>query len=499
MKKTGAKCLVMATVGGVMFAAGGTGGAATQPLAAEMYRPGEVVMAGSVDQVPAGYRVKKVLPNAGLVVLTVEKGKEQQHLGKLAAKGKKCGLNLKYHAFFQPNDPYYSFQWNLPMVQSEQAWDITAGSGVIVAVLDTGLKTGGAPDGIGCVSQGWDVVNNDSDPVDGDGHGTHVSGTVAQNTDNGTGVAGLAHDACVMPVKVLDDSGSGTSADLADGVAYAVANGASVINMSLGWKAQLNVTSDPILDPRLAAAHAAGVTIVCASGNDSYRKNVSYPAISPYTIAVGAVDINGTVASYSNGGTGLDLVAPGGGGSVSGDAILQETFDDSGWHYFYYTGTSMATPHVTAAAALLYARNPAITPEEVRAALTSTALDGGIGGWDSDYGYGLLQTYAALNPYDNCLDRDGDGWTTCESDCNDADPAVNPGAAEICDDTIDNNCDGVINEGCEVCFDNDGDGWTTCDNDCDDANRFINPGRTDTSGRWGRDGVDNDCDGVIDR
>lgn len=223
--------MVMATVGGVMFAAGGTGGAATQPLAAEMYRPGEVVMAGSVDQVPAGYRVKKVLPNAGLVVLTVEKGKEQQHLGKLAAKGKKCGLNLKYHAFFQPNDPYYSFQWNLPMVQSEQAWDITAGSGVIVAVLDTGLKTGGAPDGIGCVSPGWDVVNNDSDPVDGDGHGTHVSGTVAQNTDNGTGVAGLAHDACVMPVKVLDDSGSGTSADLAEGVAYAVANGASVINM----------------------------------------------------------------------------------------------------------------------------------------------------------------------------------------------------------------------------------------------------------------------------
>lgn len=499
MKKMLAKWCVLATAGGVMMHGGAPGAAAAQPLSPAMYRSGEVVVAAPLEQAPVGYRVKKVLPNAGLLVLEVERGAEQRHVEKLGARGKKCGLNLNYQAFAGPNDPYYPLQWNLPMVQNEAAWEITTGTGVSVAVLDTGLKSGGL-DGIGCVEilSGSDIVNSDSDPTDGDGHGTHVSGTIAQRTDNGVGVAGLAYGACVIPVKVLDDSGAGTSADLAEGVALSVANGASVINMSLGWKAQLKITSDPILDPWLASAYNAGVTIVCASGNDAYSKQVSYPAISPYTIAVGAVDITGTVASYSNGGTGLDLVAPGGGNTTSGDGILQETFDDSGWDYFYYMGTSMATPHVAAAAAMLYAANPGITPAEVRTALTESALDLGPTGWDSTYGHGLLQVHAALNPDTVCLDGDSDGWTTCAGDCLDNNSTVFPGAAELCDG-IDNNCDGAVDEGCPLCPDSDGDGWTTCDGDCDDTNRFINPGRTDTVGRWSRDGIDNDCDGLIDQ
>jgi serine protease len=523
--------------------------AGEQTMSRAMYRQGEVVMAGTVDQVPAGYRVRKVLPNAGLVVLQVEPGSEQKHVGALQAMGRKSGLNLKYQAFFVPNDPLYSAQWNLRMVQSPLAWDVTTGAQVRVAVLDTGLKTVGAVDGIACVDErpGSDIVNGDDDPEDGAGHGTHVAGTVAQTTANLTGVAGLAHGACVMPVKVLDDAGSGTSADLAEGVLFAVNNGASVMNMSLGWPARLPVSTDPVLDPALAAAHAAGVTIVCAAGNDGWRKNVSYPAISPYTIAVGAVDWNQTVASYSNGGTGLDLVAPGGGGSVPEDAVLQETFDASGWGYFYYTGTSMATPHVAAAAAMLYAVSPGITPEQVRTVLTGTAADLGAPGYDSDYGHGLLQVYnaltvssecpdqdadgwttcegdcddgnAAVNPaagevcgdnVDNncngtvdegceeCVDADGDGWTTCDGDCDDGNTAVNPAAGEVCGDNVDNNCNGAVDEGCEECVDADGDGWTTCDGDCNDANSRVYPGHQDSRGRWGSDGIDNDCDGVID-
>ncbi|MBU4262157.1 MAG: S8 family serine peptidase [Proteobacteria bacterium] len=549
MKKILSKCLMAATVCGVV-AIQGTCGAANQASAGDTFRPGEIVMAGTAAQVPGGYKIKKVLPNAGLVVLEVAKGQEARHVSLLQGKGKKCGLNLKYQAFSTPDDTYYGSQWNMRMVQSEQAWDISTGRNATVAILDTGLKTAGAEDGIGCaeILPGSDIVNSDNDPEDGAGHGTHVAGTVAQTTDNGTGVAGLAYEACVMPVKVLDDSGAGASADIAEGVAFAVAKGASVINMSLGWSAKSRVTTDPVLDPALAAAHADGVTIVCAAGNEGWSKNVSYPAISPYTIAVGAVDINGTVASYSNGGTGLDLVAPGGGNTVAGDGILQETFDDSGWNYFFYSGTSMATPHVAAAAAMLYANDPSITPEEVLTALTATAKDLGSAGYDIDYGHGLLQVYDALNAVGECLDADGDTWTTCTGDCNDSSSAVSPGAEEICGDGIDNNCNGAIDEGCEECADNDGDNWTTCagdcndsssavspgaeevcgdgidnncdsaidegceactdndgdgwlscEGDCDDNNYLINPGRPDPSGRWGRDGVDNDCDGLIDK
>jgi serine protease len=499
MKKRVAKCFLAATILGAAIPA--SAGAAEQNPARNMYLQGEVVMAGTVTQVPAGYRVKKVLPHAGLVVLQVAEGSEKRHVASLAAQGIRSGLNLKYQALAVPDDPLYAAQWNFPMVQSEEAWDITSGAGVTVAVLDTGLKTAGAADGIACVviEPGSDIVSGDSDPDDNEGHGTHVAGTVAQATGNGAGAAGLAHGACLMPVKVLNDLGAGVSADIAEGVAFAVARGASVINMSIGWKAQLLITADPILDPQLAGAHAAGVTIVCAAGNDAWRKQVSYPAISPYTIAVGAVDMNGVIASYSNGGTGLDLVAPGGGGATAADAILQESFDDGGWDYLAFSGTSMAAPHVAAAAALLYATKPDITPEEVRTALTATALDLGQDGYDSDYGHGLLQTHAALIAFTHCLDNDGDGWTTCEADCDDAAAAVYPGAAEACGDMIDNNCDAGIDEGCVECPDNDGDGWSTCDGDCNDGDRHVNPAHPDSSGHWGSDGVDNDCDGTVDR
>jgi len=501
VKKILSKCLVAATVLGLASDQGVLGAAADNSTSQQMYMQGEVVIAGTLDQVPAGYKVKKVLPYAGLLVLKVAKGSEYEHVASLAGMGIKSGFNMKYQAFFVPDDRLYGAQWNFPMVQSDAAWDITTGSGVTVAVLDTGLKTAGALDGISCVDiePGSDIVNLDSDPEDGEGHGTHVSGTVAQATDNGAGTAGLAHGACIMPVKVLNDLGAGSSADIAEGVAFAVAHGASVINMSIGWKAQLLITADPILDPELAEAHGAGVTIVCAAGNDAWRKQVSYPAISPYTIAVGAVDINKAITSYSNGGSGLDLVAPGGGGATPTDAILQETFADSDWDYIYYSGTSMAAPHVAAAAALLYATNPDITPEEVRTALNSTALDLGHAGYDSDYGHGLLQTYAALVSFTHCLDDDGDTWTTCAGDCDDSSAAVNPGAEESCIDLIDNNCDGKIDEGCVDCTDNDGDTWTTCDGDCDDTNHHINPEHPDSSGHWGSDGIDNDCDGVVDR
>lgn len=458
------------------------------------YIRGEVVIQGSPDTVPEGYRVLKYLPHADLTIVAVENGKEKLHVQNLTGRNHHAAVNRIFHACATVNDPYYPYQWHLQMVQCEAAWDLTNGSGAVVAVLDTGLRTGGE-DGIGCITSGKDIVNNDNDPFDGNGHGTHVSGTISQDTNNNTGVAGLAYGACIMPVKVLDDYGYGSFADVAEGVYYAVDRGADVINMSLATNPRYAITSDPVMDLALNYAYSHGVVVVCAAGNDGNRRMVGYPAIYPTTIGVGAVDYSGSVTRYSNKGTGLDLVAPGGdvtkdaNGDGYADGVLQETYS-SGWGYLFWDGTSMASPHVAAAAALLISYGTASTPDGVFDALTSTALDVSSGG------YGLIQVFDALN-YGDCYDNDNDGWTTCDGDCNDNNPDIYPGAEEICGDGMDNNCDGQTDEGCGQCTDADGDGWCVEDGDCDDTDPDVYPGHTE-NGKFKKDGKDNDCNGIID-
>lgn len=447
------------------------------------FRNGEIVVAGVPGPHLDGLEVAKYLPNADLTVVKVERGKELAMVKRFQEHGRRAGLNHIAYATIIPNDQYYTpYQWNFPAVQAEAAWDISTGNNVIVAVLDTGL----APDGydrIGCTvypqnAAGYqDVVNNDNDPDDGDGHGTHVAGTIAQNTNNSIGVAGLAYNSCVMPVKVLDDSGSGSFADIAEGVYYAVANGARVINMSLGTNARYGLRSDPVMDQALTYAYANNVAVVCASGNDGSRNNVSYPAIYPTTIAVGATDYLNAVTRYSNKGEGLDLVAPGGdtsrdrNGDGYGDGILQETKSGS-WGYYFFQGTSMAAPHVAAVAAMLIAYDADITPAEIYADLTTTAADLYEQGYDSTSGYGLVQAADALQ---------GNGPTTTTTTTSTTTTTTTTTTLPPSGGT-----------------DLDGDGWTVEDGDCDDANSNVYPGHQDSKGRWGRDGVDNDCNGVID-
>lgn len=408
----------------------------------------------------AGEKVLKVLRNAGITVIAVRRGQERAVVKRLTAAGFQADMNRVVRAFEVPNDLHYGYQWHLPAIQSQEAWDLTHGEGVIVAVADTGLATGG-PDGLGCVSpDGYDVVNQDYDPDDGDGHGTHVSGTIAQATNNYIGVSGMAHGACVLPIKVLDDTASGTTADVADGIFYAVGKGAKVINLSLGISAVSYVTSDRIMDPALDYAYDQGVTVACAAGNEAVSTNVGYPAIYPTTIAVGATDLVNQRAPYSNFGVGLDLVAPGGNTSVDlnndgyKDGVLQETRIDGDWGYYFYQGTSMATPHVAAVAAMLIAQGAAATPAEVYEAITSTTLDLGEPGYDSVYGYGLVQAYDALNG-------------------------------------------GIVEP--PVCTDVDADGVCLEDGDCDDEDATIYPGAYDSKSRRDNNNVDNDCDGRIDR
>jgi serine protease len=451
---------------------------AASPNARAPFRVGEVVVAGAPADLPQDAEVIKYLPYANLTVVAVEPGKEWGQVQRLRATGRRAGLNHLARASLVPNDPYHSLQWHLSAVQAEAAWDVTNGTGVIVAVLDTGLAPGGQ-DQLGCVNGPYDAIDGDTDPVDGDGHGTHVAGTVAQATNNTIGVAGLAFGACVMPVKVLDDTGVGTFADIAEGIQYAVDNGAHVINMSLSTNARFKLKNDPVVDPVLDQAYMKDVTVVCAAGNDGSRANVGYPAVAPGGDST--KDLNGD--GYM-------------------DGVLQETHQSGEWGYWFFTGTSMASPHVAAVAAMLIANGTATTPDAVYQAVTSSALDLGTTGYDKNYGYGLVQAYDALRfDASACSDVDQDDWCVEEGDCNDNDATVNPSAAEVCGDGIDNNCDGNTDEGCEAggsCTDADGDGWCVEDGDCDDSNAHVYPGHPDKGGRWGRDGLDNDCNGVDD-
>jgi len=295
------------------------------------------------------------------------------------------------------DDPYYGYQWHLQQLGLESLWATTDGSGVVVAVLDTGVAAGS--DGYASLLPGNDLVDSDDDATDENGHGTHVAGTIAQATDNGVGVAGVAPGASILPVRVLDANGSGYASRTAEGIRWAADNGAQVINMSLGAGAQ-SLLREAACD----YAYEAGVVVVASSGNDSYTDFVSFPAGNDAVIAVGATDINRDIAYYSNQGDQMELSAPGGdvtadhNGDGLADGVVQEAFYTPygyPWSYYAFQGTSMAAPHVSGVAALLIA-NGLNSAEDVRAALTSTAEDLGDEGRDTVYGFGLVDPAAAL-------------------------------------------------------------------------------------------------------
>ncbi|MFT4977486.1 MAG: serine protease [Myxococcota bacterium] len=307
------------------------------------------------------------------------------------------------------NDAYLSYQWNVDVIGARDAWDTTTGAGSVVAVLDTGVRDGG-PDGIATLLDGYDFYYGDSDPTDNDGHGTFVAGTIAQSTNNSTGVVGISPDAAILPVKVLSDSGYGDINAIANGVVWAADQGADVINMSLG-----SPYPSTTLQQACDYAYGKDVVLVAATGNE-YASSVGYPAGYSSVIAVGASRYDGSRAAYSNYGSGIDLLAPGGDLSRDdnndgyADGILQETIEGGRWTYTFWEGTSMATPHVAAAAALLKAQG-VNDPDEIYDILTATARDVGSSGYDNTTGYGVLDVAAAVAYADGFDPGDGGGAT----------------------------------------------------------------------------------------
>lgn len=321
---------------------------------------------------------------------------------------------------FVPNDPFFSpYQWNFFNrgtvsgsavsnfgVNAVTAWDTTRGAGVVVAVIDTGIayeNYGGftqAPDLAGATFVSpYNFVANTTHANDDNGHGTHVAGTIRQSTNNSIGVAGLAHACTLMPVKVLNSAGSGSHSQIANGINWAATHGADVINMSLG-----SSVGSSTLSTAVGNAANAGVVICAATGNTG-RRGVSYPALYSQCIAVGATRFDGLRAQYSTYGTGIDVVAPGGdttrdqNGDGYVDGILQQTFATGApttFGYYFFQGTSMATPHVAAIAALVIANRPAYTAAQVRSAIETSCLDRGSAGYDTTYGWGLVDAALAL-------------------------------------------------------------------------------------------------------
>jgi subtilisin family serine protease len=314
-------------------------------------------------------------------------------------------LPAVFHTFATtvfPNDPYFEdeSQWGLHNVgqfggdadadiDAPEAWGLGAGSNsVIVAIVDTGVDLDHA-EFSGRLTAGWDYVNNDSNPDDDNGHGTHVAGIAAATGNNGVGVAGVAWNVRIMPVKVLDNEGNGWYSDMIEGIQYAVGHQARVVNMSLSGIAYSQAMQDAVTN-----AYNNGVLVVAAAGNcrtgcwvgyQYYVNPPNYPAANAHTLGVAATTDTDTYSSFSNYGAYVDVAAPG--------SDILSTYVGGG--YEWMDGTSMATPFVSGLAALVYSAHPEYTPTQAAQAIVHNADDLGPLGRDDTYGCGRINAHSS--------------------------------------------------------------------------------------------------------
>jgi thermitase len=361
------------------------------------YVPGEILVkfkpaVGQLraqDQLAArGLQMMGAIQPIGALKVAVQPGRELETVAALGQNPNVLYAEPNYIAYAVdtiPDDTLFDKQWGLNKIEAPAAWDITTGSSdIVIAVVDTGIDLD-HPD-LSCpgkLTLGWDFVNGDPIPDDdhqtnGFAHGTHVAGIAAACTNNGTGVAGVAWRARLMPVKSLDDRGSGTYEDVAKGITFAVDQGADIVNLSLGGPNHSETLADAV---QYADNH--GRLVIAATGNTSGP--VLYPAAYPEAIAVAATNSSDQRAGFSNHGPQTDIAAPGVG-------IYSTVINN----YGYKDGTSMATPFVAGLAAVIWSASPNLTHDQVRGVIQSTADDLGALGWDPYFGHGRINAWRAL-------------------------------------------------------------------------------------------------------
>ncbi len=388
------------------------------PAAGAAYVPDRIVVKFKEGLSPAqaaqlhanqGAAVVDAIPELGAQILSVPAGQVEAQLAAY-----KANPNVEYaepdylaQPVYEPNDPSYGdgTQWGPQKIEAPLAWDYSKGdSSVVVAIIDWGVDlqhpdlatemwtnadeiadNGIDDDGNDYIDDvyGWDFANDDNDPQDDYGHGTHCAGIAAAATDNGVGIAGVAFDSSIMAVKVGDGStGKASYSDIAYGIMYAADNGAKVISLSLGGYA-----FSGFLEAVVNYAWDAGCVLVGAVGNNN-KSDLFYPAAYDNVIGVSATDQDDAKASWSNYGSQVAVAAPG--------VSIYSTYWNDGSTYAHMSGTSMSAPHVAGLAALLFAQDGGRSNAEVRSLIEDSADDLGDAGWDPYYGHGRINAYRAL-------------------------------------------------------------------------------------------------------
>ncbi len=341
-------------------------------------RPGSENDVRALTQQMSG-RVVEQLPQTGMMLIRLSKGASVSNAMRRMSQLEGVAFaepNYFAEAYFTPNDPSFGSQWGLPKISAPQAWDLTTGSSSVkIAIIDTGVDLT-HPDLAGKILPGYDFVNSDTVAQDDNGHGTHCAGIAAAITNNAAGVAGVGYDCSIMPVKVLNSSGSGTYAAIVNGIVWATDHGANVISMSLGGTSGSSALQDAV-----DYAWSHGVVVVAAAGN-SNSSSPSYPAYYENCIAVGSTDSLDARSSFSNYGDWVDVAAPG--------SSVFSTYLGGG--YATLSGTSMATPHVAGLAGLLWSSLGSPTAAMVRSRIESTTDS--VGSW---LAHGRINCLAALS------------------------------------------------------------------------------------------------------
>jgi thermitase len=369
------------------------------------FEPGAAAQSRSAALAEVGGQHIRTLYHSDVELWAVPAGQEQAVAAALAQNPNVVYAEpnyLYYTADTTPNDPSFASQWAHTNIRSGAAWDISTGNGTtVIAILDTGIDEG-HPDLADKIVAGYDLVDRDDNPHDLNGHGTHCAGIAAAVTNNGVGIAGTDWHAQIMPVRVLDNVGSGYNSDITEGINWAYQHGATVLSMSLAGPTPSQTMQDAI-----NAAHEAGSLVVAAMGNDRDNNLTMYPAAYDHVMAVAATAQDDTVAYYSQYGAHCDIAAPGGEMTELGDtdgilstmptySVYLNTKYGYSQNYDFLQGTSQATPYVAGLAALIWAVHPGWGPNTVQTAIEETATDLGSVGWDVNYGHGRIDAANAV-------------------------------------------------------------------------------------------------------